>query len=1008
MSPSVAFLVYGMFFCSGVAALIYQVVWVRSLSLIFGGSHLAVTTVLAVFMAGLALGSWIFGKRTQELQRLLRLYGMLEVGVALSAVTVAVLVMIYPKIYIPLATLADHSPLYLSAIRVFFCFIALIVPTTLMGGTLPILSTFVSRHRGERSGSLPFLYAFNTFGAVAGSTVAGFYFLPNFSVTTTLLVAIAINMAVGFLAIYLQGVVAEETPVAIDADEPGETPPLPAAETAADPVPYRLVLWGIGVSGFCALGYEVLWTRVLSIVIGASVYGFTIMLAAFLVGIALGSSCYGIIDNRLRTKGFSSGSVAGFGWVQVVIGVTALVVTFSIRHLPSMAILFQQQTVFTSMDPFAARQFLSILLAFCYMLVPAFFMGVAFPMAGKVHVGYRRQVGHAVGEVLTYNTVGAILGTAVSGFLLIYLFGIERSLQILSLINIGYGFVLVASMLRNRVAVRVVAAVSLGGIVFLAVNRDALRLWNRDYFAIYRANQPEVFATPELVREALQNAEVLYYAEGVSSIVSSIRIKGGGYQAFITNGRVEASTHGEGLQCQYTLGHLPMLLHKNPEKVFVLGTGSGMTLGATSVHPSVQRIVLAEIEPKVLGVARTFAAYNHSVLDNPKLQVVFNDGRNYLLTSDEKFDVITADPIHPWFSGAGYLYTREYFKLAAEHLRPGGIICQWLPLYELTGQDLMTVVRTLRESFRFTMIWLTHNDAVLVGSNEPIVIDEEELEQRIAVPEVNRDLKMVNMGSAADFLSYFLTGTAGSAAYARGGLINTDDNLFLEFSAPRSIGMSLLTADNVGTLHRFRESILPYLHKPADSAAREDQRRRWSEIEAAGRESGPLHAAFLGGRFETLQFREAALAFEKRYPDYAPWRFLEKEYTKEIAMNPSLLATTSLLLLDDQGRPVAAEISVVKAPISPERADVMVVDNNARVIYGRLTVQGEEGALLMERFAAEILPAVQNAYVRERNEAKSRGRKYPPARQMEERIREVVANQVNAYRGQMEGGVRVR
>ena len=334
-------------------------------------------------------------------------------------------------------------------------------------------------------------------------------------------------------------------------------------------------------------------------------------------------------------------------------------------------------------------------------------------------------------------------------------------------------------------------------------------MWDLKYFAIYRNNTRGAFNTDFNMKDAMENTDVLYYAEGVQATVSAIKVKGGS-QAFITNGRIEASNHKEGIQCQYTLGHLPMLLNKNPRKVFVLGTGSGMTLGATSVHPEVEEIVLAEIEPKVLGVARTFSRYNHDVLDNPKLRIVFNDGRNYLMTTKKKFDVITADPIHPWFSGAGYLYTAEYFRLAAEHLNPGGIACQWLPIYELSVDDLKCVVKTFSENFRYTMLWLTRNDAELVGSNDPIVIDEQDLGRRIAAPGVLDDLKSVDMGSAEDFLAYFVMGTAGMKEFGSGGVINTDDNLHLEFSAPMSMDVPT-QGKNADALYRHRESLLPYL-----------------------------------------------------------------------------------------------------------------------------------------------------------------------------------------------------
>ena len=619
-------------------------------------------------------------------------------------------------------------------------------------------------------------------------------------------------------------------------------------------LPYKLVLWGIGVSGFCALGYEVLWTRILTIVIGASVYGFTIMLVAFLTGIALGSEAYGLFPKIFRVTDKGAGrSIFWFGIVQVVIGVTALLVTLSIRDLP--ANIAGLQNFFLRISPgfFSVKLWANFALAFSYMVVPAFFMGLAFPLAGRVHAEYKdgRQ---AVGEVLAYNTVGAILGAAVSGFVMIYLLGIERSLQMLIVINVGFGLFVIFSARNSKPATIGVSVLTVVVLLFLAFNHDAVRIWDTKYFAIYRNNQPEVFRTREMIREAIENTDVLYYAEGVESIVSSIKVKGGD-QSFITNGRVEASTHLKDQQCQFTLGHLPMLLNRDPKRVLVVGTGSGMTLGATSVHPGVEQITLAEIEPKVIGVARTFEAYNHRVLDNPKLKIVFNDGRNFLMTTKEKFDVITADPIHPWFRGAGYLYTTEYFKLASEHLRPGGIVCQWLPLYELTPENVKSVVKTFQEHFPYTMLWLTHDDAEIVGSNAPIVIDEADLARRIAEPAIAGDLHRVMMGSATDFLSYFVMGTEGMKEFGQGAIVNTDDNLYLEFSAPYSIGNFAVMGENITAILQNRESILPYLVPARGEAARAEQVKKWTANTAAAETVGPAHALFLAGRYETPEFK---------------------------------------------------------------------------------------------------------------------------------------------------------
>ncbi len=999
-------IIYLVFFLSGSAALIYEVVWVRSFSLIFGGSHLAVTTVLSVYMGGLALGSYVIGKRVDALERPLKAYGLLELGIALSAMVFAVLMKIYPYLYVPLARGAGDNPVVLSLLRVLFAVIAMIVPTTLMGGTLPVLSRFVSSRSGRLGERLSFLYGFNTLGAVAGTMTAGFLFLRYCTVSTTLWIAIAANAIIGLTCIVLQ----ERKPGSAvrkegegSGAERGTEKRLRDVSSGGEPeecsLSYRLVLWGIGISGFCALGYEVLWTRMLSMVIGATVYGFTIMLAAFLTGIALGSKAFGLFLNVApgSWKG-AKRSVVLFGGVQIVIGLAALVVTYYLRDLPAHAIRIQNYLLGAGLSEFEVRQGASFAVAFSHMFVPAFFMGIAFPLAGNIRADRLISMGEAVGEVLAFNTVGAILGAALSGFVLIYLFGIERSLQFLTLINIGAGVLIVAGPARNRVVSWGIAVAMTIVLAMLAFHSETWRMWDRKYFAIYRNNQREAFSTSFNMEDAMKNTDVLYYAEGVEATVSSIKVKGGN-QAFITNGRVEASDNREGMQCQYTLGHLPMLLSRNPRKVFVLGTGSGMTLGAVSVHRTVEEITLAEIEPKVLGVARSFARYNHNVLDNPKLKIVFNDGRNFLMTTKEKFDVITADPIHPWFSGAGYLYTTEYFRLAAQHLLPGGVACQWLPIYELTVDDLKSVVKTFTENFPHTMLWLTRNDAELVGSNDPIVIDEEELYRRIAAPGVREDLESVDMGSADDILSYFVMGSEGLKAFGREGVVNTDDNLHLEFSAPLSVGVPLM-GGNARALYLFRESVFPYL-APARDISSAERMKIWDRNLQAGRVYATSHVLFLENRVDSPQFRSAMEKLERSYPDYAPLRFLKREIREQNAGIPALLQAVQFTLLKESGEKNQVEISAVMVRIGEERAAVVFVDNRARIIYGQLYIDAPKAELegRIRGFADNVMTNLTAAYRKEAAVAVGAGKTYPLAGQTLQKMKEIISSMVREKGG---------
>ena len=876
--------VYAMFFLSGAAALIYQVAWIRSLSLVFGGSHLAVATVLTVFMTGLAIGSYTIGKRVDKYLAPLRLYAYLELGIAACALLFVAMLKMYPPVYIYLAQFAPASPMYLSCIRIVFAIIALIIPTSLMGGTLPVLAVFFSRQTKTEATRLSLLYGFNTMGAVVGASAAGFFFLRYFSVSSTMAVAVAINVAVALVCFFIQSRASK----AFDShEEPAgeiyESVSESQADAATAPMfSLKLVLWGIGVSGFCALGYEVLWTRVLSIVVGASTYGFTIMLVAFLSGIACGSTVYGFLSGfveRLRGSGPGKDkittSIAAFGLIQIAIGVTALIVSIKFIDLPVNKPLLMKYFLSRQYSMFDARLWANISLSFAYMFIPALFMGMAFPLAGKVHSAYRRHIGQTVGEVLSYNTIGAILGSAFSGFVMIYLIGIERSLQILVIINIGFGLLVLFSLLNRKTVNRGVFLASVGIIALLVFNPGLWRIWDTRWLAVYKTNELEPYYTREIISNMVRNTEVLYYGEGAEAIVSAVG--SGAYQGFITNGRTESSNTPVDLQCVYTLGHLPMLLAHNPKNIFVLGTGAGMTLGATSVYPSVEKITLVEIEPKVLGVARTFSRYNHNVLDNPKLNIVFNDGRNFLMTSREKYDVITADPIHPWFSGAGYLYTSEYFKLASEHLNPGGIICQWLPIYELTNDNLRSVVNTFRANFKYSMIWLTQYDIELVGSNTPIILDEDEIARRIAIPEVARDLALVKMGTAEDFLSYFMMGDTSLKSYSASAMVNTDDNVYLEFSAPLSVGKTGLVADNIQSLSRFRESIVPYLKKPDSAQEQLRQRGRWGVKEKAAAVADRLHAVYYRNDKE-FEYVTLMRQMEQQFPGYAPYKIMHDEY----------------------------------------------------------------------------------------------------------------------------------
>jgi len=942
VTPIAPPILHALFFLSGAAALVYQVTWARSLSLVFGGTHLAVATVLAVFMGGLALGSAALGRRADRTARPLRLYGWLELGIGICGLGFMLFIDHVTALYVPLARVAGGHPALLTALRVALAAGAMIVPTTLMGGTLPVLSRLVVGGDDEGRGRVALLYAVNTLGAVAGVLLSGFVLLGRFGVEATMTAAIGLNVMVGAAAQAMgrmeRAPVHTSVPVADAQDRP--------AGTAA--WPERFALAGIAVGGFCALGYEVLWTRTLTMVVGTSTYSFAIMLAAFLGGITLGSFLCGAWLARRRRREDDRGPVAAFAMVEIALATAALATTALMSRLPEHAL--RLQGVFGGDGPApGARNAATAIVAVAVMLAPAALSGAAFPLAAAVVAAGRRRVGRAVGDVATFNTTGAILGAVAAGFVLVQAFGVERSLLLLVALQAGAGVVIaVRAAGRNAAVAAAVAVVAL--LAALGAGGARNLLWDPRYFAIFVNNQRDLFESRERIERGLEIVDVVYYHEGVNETISVIRPLGGD-QAFIVNGRSEATTVRADMQCQYALGHVPMLLHPAPERVFVLGSGSGMTLGATTLHPEARSITLAEIERDVLPATRTFAEWNHRALDNPKVRVVHDDGRNFLAVTDERFDVITADPIHPWSGGAAYLYTDEYFRLAASRLAPGGVIAQWLPLYELTPQDVGTVVRTFARNFEHVLVWLTWWDAELIGSNQPFAIDPEALARRASADVVAADLAAVNMAGATGLLDYCLTGTRGARAFADavGGLVNTDDNLVLEFSAPRSIGRPELMAANMATLIGYRET-------PPELAAAGAGGR--SE---AARLADRAHVLALGGALPGPEFASLSRSLAERHPDYAPGDYLRREEAAQRAAQPRPLASERFMVMSG-GRQRFFQPTAVAMRPSERWSVVAVVDPETREMLAEAYLSGDPGALdLAERACATELTAALRA-----------------------------------------------
>lgn len=817
------------FFLSGMAALIYQVIWARELELVFGSTLYAVSTILSVFMAGLALGSILFGKIADKHLTPIRLYGLLEVGIGIYA-------LLTPWAFKLLTVIQQSLPDFLrgtsagfNPFSFVFSFVILIIPTTCMGGTLPILSKSIVRSYQELGAKVSTLYFINTLGAAFGAFLAGFVFIAAFGMMASTFIAALVNLAVGVSAIGVQklySVPATGEDGSPQAKKPLSNPPFQPdgmvkdensgtqAGTPVPPgdyfrsngltrIPRRLALTlliGYGFAGFSALGLEVLWTRVLALVVGSSVYAFSLMLVAILMGIAVGSLLGVRLVDRARNLWF------WFAVIELALGVAVVLITpiLGEAQLYFLDIFLNYQSSF---DLLLAVEFVAI---FLILMIPTTLMGLAFPIASKIYARDLRHLASHIGDIYAANTIGAIVGPLAVSFILIPLIGIQKSIVELASIYLAIGVAVIVGISWGRVFVRVVLPVALV-IVVIAVN-SLLPAWNKlvvtsgVYYQMASYYDPSGKAS---ARELMTNRNLLFYKEGQLATVSVAQ--GRGQKVLTINGKVDASTSTD-LGTQLLVAHLPLLLHKEPKKVLAIGLGSGITLGAILKHAEVERVDMVEIEPAVVEAARFFEVENNGALKDPRTNIVVNDARNFVISTSEKYDVISAEPSNPWVSHSSTMFSKEVFELYKKIINDDGVVMQWFHLYRMGNDDLRMIIKTFLSVFPHTTLWGKANspDIILIGGLKPLTINFAEFNQKIQVNSISQDLARIDSNDVFQMLNYFLMDEANLAKYAGAYPVNTDDRPRLEFSAPRNLYASTIGI-NLESMNGYRGNAMAVL-----------------------------------------------------------------------------------------------------------------------------------------------------------------------------------------------------
>jgi spermidine synthase len=793
------------FFFSGAAGLIYEVVWARSLVLIFGATVLAVSTVLATFMGGLALGSFVLGRYGDRHPSPLRLYGLLEAGIGLYALVVPAVFYAVERIYVGFYRAFDPSFATLSLLRLVLCIAALILPTTLMGGTLPVLSRYFVRSESKIGAGIGVLYALNTFGAVVGAFSTGFVLIPTIGLRSSTLLAAGINLLVAAVSLRLAAKApslpeAEATAPAVET-QPKQTPA--ASEGMVSP---SALLLAFGVSGFAAMAYEVAWTRGLEVVFGGSAYAFSTMLTAFLLGLAIGGAVGARLADRLKQP------ERAFVILELIIAATALAVVPVIGRMP-LWLLWVFQKMGPGFAPFQTAVAFGCILV---MLVPTLCMGAIFPIVGRMYATSLQGISSRVGYLYAANTAGTILGSLIAGFVFIPTIGPERTIGIAASANVvAAGTVLTAMRLGTAAPSAFQPASALVGMAIL-VSAALMPRWD-----------PRITASGLYVygHELLQGSQfrknpvaglklnrILYYKDGLTASVVVRRLQDEKRVAtsLAINGKTDASNMD--LSTQLLLAHLPMLLREKPVRgdVLVIGLGSGCTAGAVLRYP-VHRVDCVEIEPAVVEASRFFSDINRSYWKDPRLNLIIGDGRNHVMMTTKRYECIISEPSNPWISGVSNLFTREHYQRIRDHLTPDGIFCQWIPAYHMSIRDLKMAVGTLTDVFPHTSLWTyppIYTDIFLIASMKPLRLNPRELARRTASPTTMPDLEKINIRGLWGILQGFVMGGRDLVAYSFGADRHTDDLPLLEFSAAKSVRLDVGEA-SVDDLFGRRNHLLP-------------------------------------------------------------------------------------------------------------------------------------------------------------------------------------------------------
>lgn len=760
------------FFSSGFSGLVFEIIWVRMAALGLGVTIWAVAVVVASFMAGLALGSAALGRVADRTSRCVQLYALLEVGIAASGLAATLALGHLPTWMTSLPTEAATVPD--RTLQVALVFVILIVPCTMMGGTLPTMTRALSTVMTPGH-VLGLLYGANTLGAVAAAFFTDWSLIPALGLTMTTRVAATLNIFAAGGALLLARALRlslARTAAAREAE------PRPEDAAVASPPPPPAVSWralknplygAYAISGLSSMGLQITWTRLMMAYARPSVYIYSVVLSVYLAGIALGSLLAARWAARtpsprswlvVALSGMTLASLASMFWITPVDAALSSPLLEPLLRSLAQAAGAEDHTVHLSMLNNGIR-------AIALFGIPTLLMGFAFPLAGRLAMESRPGIGRPLGELYAANTLGGIVGTLAAGFWILPLLGVQRTLVLLATLGAVSAVVIASASGTSRLARACVGLALVACLALSFLPSDTLR--NRIYLPIWARNW------------GVDPTDVRYFADDSYGTVAVIDAPGG--PQLLVNSTMMMGVRPEGQRYAQLMGHLPALLHENPRQALVICYGTGMTVGALSLHPEFDSVTCVELSPSVLEAAPNFHQWNNSMPPSPKVHYVLADGRNYLLRTHRRFDVITFEPPPPTQAGVVALYSSDYYRLCRDHLTPQGLVCQWVPLSLLDEPDLKMVIRAFLEVFPDAMLFegSTH-DYFLIGSPSPIRVRWDHLARSLKDPRLAANLATIGMDDPTSLVATYVRGPRFLRDYTASTPLVTDDQPLLEYT----------------------------------------------------------------------------------------------------------------------------------------------------------------------------------------------------------------------------------